>query len=46
MVSEFSLSLCLCGGSCMDHAEDAGLLDQLRQAVENDGIDRPHNQVL
>jgi len=30
----------------MEHAEDAGLLDQLRQAVENDGIDRPHNQVL
>ena len=26
----------------MEHAEDAGLLDQLRQAVENDGIDRPH----
>ena len=46
MVSEFSLSLCLCSSSCMEHAEDAGLLDQLGQAVENDGIDRPHDQVL
>ena len=34
MVSEFFFISVLCSGSCMKHAEDAGLLDQLRQAVE------------
>ncbi len=46
MVSEiFFISVPVQRFATMEHAEDAGLLDQLRQAVENDGIGRPHNQV-